>query len=140
MKLRYEFLSKLKLPDTAWSYEAINDKLCYVIHDRVYANVFWVHLWYNVLAEKFFKQNIVSSIASVDLELPVIIVEDTLELISVQPIIKTFVYYSELHDKDLPPLFLNVSASVIMTIYGILFVLIVVLSYKYAPKNLMTVV
>lgn len=109
MKLTADFIDGLPLPSDAWTYEILDSSAYYTLRNTEHANVFWVDLWYKVLAEKFRSQNVVERIELLDLTRPVI-VTDRLELVSAQPVVENIVYYSGVDtDKPPPRLYLNMT-------------------------------
>lgn len=132
MKLTAEFISRLPLPSHAWTYEIINSAPHYTVRNADFANVFWVDLWYNVLAERFRSQNVIKRIELLDLTLPVVLTE-RLELVSAQPVLENIVYYGGLDVEEKPTLLLNASMSYVLLLSLVVFLAIAAACLHYEP-------
>ncbi|UHB41817.1 PIF-6 [Macrobrachium rosenbergii nudivirus] len=125
------------LPITAWSYKYYANKQCYVIKNSIYCQVFWLDFWYNYLAEKFRKQNVVTFINNLDITLPVIITEDFI-MLNAPPVIQNIQYFSEPVLKETPFILKNVSINSVFVFFIILFAFIIFVTYFFFKDSAYT--
>lgn len=138
MDVTNEYLQSVPLPATAWTYEIIENKPYYCIRNPVYANVFWTHYWYNVFAQLYKNQQMVTHLLNVDLTIPVIISEN-LKIISAPTSMQNIYYFSTLNHNYRPKFILNTSSFNVLSLYIVIMVIIIIgslfLSSKF-PKKL----
>lgn len=126
-------LNKKVIPVDAWFLKYFDGKQCFMIRNENYCRVFWLDLWYNVLAEKFKNQNMISQLENIDLTLPVIL-DSNLYLVNAPKIIQNIDYFSSPRKQS--PFYLNVSTFMIFIMYVICMVIIygiTMMFYKNSP-------
>lgn len=142
MKLSKEYIISLFerniIPQDSWKYEIINNKTCVTIRNKQYAHLFWLDLWQNILSHLFKNQEMICTIEEIDMTRPIILTEENLELISVQPIVNNIVYFSSLIiSNSYNPFLLNITMGNIVIIYTISVIMVMLLSFhiKFIYKN-----
>ena len=142
MKLSKEYIISLFerniIPQDSWKYEIIDNKTCVTIRNKQYAHLFWLDLWQNILSHLFKNQEMICTIEEIDMTRPIILTEENLELISVQPIVNNIVYFSSLIiSNSYNPFLLNITMGNIVIIYTISVIMVMLLSFhiKFIYKN-----
>lgn len=113
---------KYKLPFVLTRYE---DKLYYVLNDKLYCQLFWMKFYSKIFAPRFQKQIMINTANGIDITMPVWITKDESKIIKLPKFVNSILYFSDILDRSSSLFVINVSSFVI-TVVGILLIIIVI--------------
>ena len=128
MKISKEVILSCNIPSSAYDVDYSSGKVQFIIRNSIYANVMWMHLWYNVFSKSYNNQDMIVSISDFDLTAPVIFDENFI-LISAPPSAQSIDYYGTFDDTYIPFFVLNVSSLTILICYIIFVVLVLIINF-----------
>lgn len=95
LPISQEFINNLWVP-LNWSYEYIDNDLCYILNNTTDCHLFWMQYWYEVLCPDYATQKIIQTINTIDLTTRVIIRKTPPSLILVPNTWTKIYYYAKL--------------------------------------------